>query len=87
MSLQLLFTGFYGVLLLIILVLVGFVAFHLFRYSLSRQQAIFSTLFFIITTGVLVCINMIIFSQIPWNDLESGTTNTVPAVPTPSFRF
>jgi hypothetical protein len=87
MSLQLLFTGFYGVLLLIILVLVGFVAFHLFRYSLSRTHALFSTLFFIFTTGVLVCINMIIFSQIPWSKLESGSMDTVPSVPAPSFRF
>lgn len=64
------FNLFYGILAVTYLFFTFFVVFHIWRYTLNRPVAIFSLVFFLIGTALLVFANASLFMSIPVQDLQ-----------------
>ncbi len=73
------FNIFYGVLLVTYLFFTGFIVFHLWHYTLNRSVALFTLVFFLIGTAILVSTNASLFLSIPSASLQ------LPGAPTSSF--
>lgn len=66
---RLIFGLLYTVLFLSYLVTALFIVFHLLRYSINRQAAVFSTIFFLVVFTILLFTNAMTFFSLPLENL------------------
>jgi hypothetical protein len=67
---QALFSSFYLVVIAIYLLLSIFIIFHIARYSINKSIAFMTIVFFIVGTVLLLSINAIYFSHIPFEKIK-----------------
>jgi|GEM_PF-2274038 len=68
-SAQLIFGLLYALLFFSYVVVALFIVFHIYRYSLRRNSALFGTTLFLVVFFVLIFTNALIFFSLPLNTL------------------